>query len=109
MAKAAHFDDVQVPGETKNKQRTPPKKKGMERVLDAIERVGNKVPHPAVIFVALIALVMVLSHLFYWLGAGVTYETINPDTHQLEETTTAAKSLLTGEGLRFMFAGVVQH
>ncbi|RKH77856.1 AbgT family transporter [Corallococcus sp. AB032C] len=109
MAKAAHFDDVQVPGETKNKQRTPPKKKGMERVLDAIERVGNKVPHPAIIFVALIAIVMVLSHIFYRMGASVTYETINPDTHQVEQTTSAAKSLLTGEGLRFMFAGVVQH
>ncbi|MCY1044409.1 AbgT family transporter [Corallococcus sp. bb12-1] len=89
--------------------RPEPKKKGMARALDTIERVGNKVPHPAVIFVALILLVMVLSHIFYLLGASVTYEAINPETHKLEETTTAARSLLTGEGLRFMFAGVIDN
>ena len=110
MAKAANFDDVHLPGEVKKKQTaTPPKKKGMERLLDTIEKVGNKVPHPAVIFVALIVVVMVLSHVFYLLGSSVTYETINPETHKLEQTTTAAQSLLTGEGLRFMFAGVVQN
>ncbi|WP_164018547.1 AbgT family transporter [Pyxidicoccus trucidator] len=110
MSKAAHFDDVHLPGETKKKEPAkPPKKKGMARVLDTVERVGNKVPHPAVIFVALIGVVIVLSHVFYMLGASVTYETINPETHAVEETTTVAQSLLTGEGLRFMFAGVVQN
>ncbi|NTX38470.1 AbgT family transporter [Myxococcus sp. CA033] len=88
---------------------TPPKKKGLERILDTVERVGNKVPHPAVIFVALIGIVILLSHVFYMMGASVTYQTINPETHVPEETTAAAKSLLTGEGLRFMFEGVVQN
>jgi len=36
-------------------------------LLDGIEIVGNKVPHPAVIFLILCALVIVLSHLFYML------------------------------------------
>ncbi|WP_199741851.1 AbgT family transporter [Corallococcus sp. CA047B] len=89
--------------------RPEPKKKGMARALDTIERVGNKVPHPAVIFVALILVVMVLSHIFYLMGTSVTYQAINPETHTLEETTTAARSLLTGEGLRFMFAGVIDN
>lgn len=88
---------------------TPPKKTGIARALDAIERVGNKVPHPAVIFVLLIALVMLLSHVFYLAGASVTYETINPETHAVETVTTTARSLLTGDGLRFMFAGVVDN
>ncbi|NTX06840.1 AbgT family transporter [Myxococcus sp. CA040A] len=88
---------------------TPPKKKGLERILDTVERVGNKVPHPAVIFVALIGIVILLSHVFYMMGASVTYQTINPETHAPEETTAAAKSLLTGDGLRFMFEGVVQN
>ena len=34
-------------------------KSGMAGVLDLVERVGNKVPHPAVIFVLLIVLVVV--------------------------------------------------
>lgn len=85
------------------------KKGTMERVLDTVERVGNKVPHPAVIFVALIGVVMVLSHIFYMTGASVTYETIDPETHVTKEVTTAAQSLLTGEGIRFMYAEVVQN
>ncbi|NVJ19935.1 AbgT family transporter [Myxococcus sp. AM011] len=88
---------------------TPPKKKGLERILDTVERVGNKVPHPAVIFVALIGIVILLSHVFYMMGISVTYQTINPETHVPEQTTAAAKSLLTGDGLRFMFEGVVQN
>jgi aminobenzoyl-glutamate transport protein len=86
-----------------------PRKRGVERLLDAVERVGNKVPHPAVIFVILIGAVVLLSHLFYVLGASVTYQAINPDTDQVEEVTTAARSLLTAEGIAFMFAGVVDN
>ena len=45
-----------------------PAKTGMAKVLDVVERVGNKVPHPVVIFVLLIVLVIVLSHIFYLHG-----------------------------------------
>jgi aminobenzoyl-glutamate transport protein len=81
----------------------------MQRLLDGVERVGNKVPHPAVIFVVLIALVVLISHVVYLLGASVTYEVINPDTHEAEQATTAARSLLTADGVRFMYAEVVQN
>jgi aminobenzoyl-glutamate transport protein len=81
----------------------------MEKLLDTVERVGNQVPHPVVIFVALIALVVLLSHLFYLTGARVTYEAINPDTHAVEQVTTEARSLLTADGIRSMYAGVVQN
>jgi aminobenzoyl-glutamate transport protein len=86
-----------------------PKKTGLEKILGTVERVGNKVPHPAVIFVWLILAIIVLSHIFYLMGASATYESINPDTHQPEQVTTVAKSLLTGEGLRFMYSGVVAN
>lgn len=91
------------------KQAPAPKKRGMARMLDTVERVGNKVPHPAVIFVMLIGIVIVLSHLFYVLGTSVTYERIDPETHAVEVTTTAARSLLTAEGVRFMYEGVVDN
>ncbi len=89
----------------------PPKggKGTVQKMLDAVERVGNKVPHPAVIFVVLIALVVLLSHVFYMMGASVTYDAINPETHAVEQTVTKAESLLTGAGLRFMYAEVIQN
>ena len=39
----------------------------------------------------------------------VSYEVINPDTHKIEKMTTVARSLLTVDGIRFMFTGVVQN
>ena len=81
----------------------------LEKLLDVVERVGNRVPHPVVIFVLLIGLVILLSQLFYWAGASVTYEAVNPQTHQIENVTTAVRSLLTTGGLRFMYSGVVQN
>src|SRR5215467_15655354 len=74
----------------------------LEKLLDAVERVGNRVPHPVVIFVLLIGLVILLSQLLAWTGASVTYEAVNPETHQIEHVTTAVRSLLTASGLRFM-------
>ena len=82
---------------------------GLAGLLDLVERVGNRVPHPVVIFVMLIGVIIVLSHVFYLLGASVTFQVINPQTHALEDTTVVARSLLTGEGIAFMFSGIVQN
>jgi aminobenzoyl-glutamate transport protein len=87
----------------------PHDKTGLEKFLDVVERVGNKVPHPVVIFVLLIGLVIVLSHIFYLMGASVTYQSINTETHKPEQITTSVRSLLSADGLRFMYAGVVQN
>jgi aminobenzoyl-glutamate transport protein len=84
-------------------------KSGMERALDVIERVGNKVPHPAVIFVWLILLVIVVSHLLYLTGFSATYESINPETHMPEEVTTTVQSLLTASGIRTLYSTVVSN
>jgi aminobenzoyl-glutamate transport protein len=86
-----------------------PAKSGMEKVLDTIERVGNKVPHPAVIFILLIVVIIVLSHIFYLMGSGVTYESINPDTHQPEAVTTKVQSLLSGPGIAFMYEDLIKN
>jgi aminobenzoyl-glutamate transport protein len=84
-------------------------KSAMQKILDVVERVGNKVPHPVVIFLILIAAVIVLSHVFYLMGVAITYQVINPETHKLDTVTTAARSLLTADGIRFMFTGVVTN
>lgn len=81
----------------------------MQRLLDTVEKVGNKVPHPVVIFVILIGIVVVLSHVFHLFGAGVTYDAYNVATGEIEQNTLRARSLLTLEGIRFMFVSVVPN
>ena len=85
-------------------------KGGMQKILDVVERVGNKVPHPVVIFLILIAFVIVLSHIFYADGRGdhLPGRSIRRRTSS-RPTTTAARSLLTADGIRFMFTGVVSN
>jgi aminobenzoyl-glutamate transport protein len=81
----------------------------LQKLLDGVERVGNKVPHPAVIFFILSGLVILLSHLFHWLGTTVTYEVINPQTHKVEEATATVNSLLSADGIRFMLTSMVRN
>jgi len=82
---------------------------GMQRILDVVERIGNKVPHPAVIFLWLIAIVIVLSHIFYLAGTTVAYQVVNPETHEIENATASVRSLMTVDGLRFMLTTVVSN
>jgi aminobenzoyl-glutamate transport protein len=81
----------------------------MQRFLDAVERVGNMVPHPVVIFLILIAIVIAFSALLGALGTAVTFERINPETHKIEIATTAIRSLLTSDGIRFMYESLVPN
>ena len=89
------------------KSRTP--KTAMQKILDAVERAGNSVPHPVVIFLILIAVVMVLSHILYLLGANVSYQVINPDTDKVESAKTVANSLLTVDGIRHIYTRLVPN
>jgi para-aminobenzoyl-glutamate transporter family len=107
-----------------------------QRVLDGIERLGNKVPHPVMIFLGLIALIIVLSAVFAAIGVKVTYEVAEPVPAVAEHTypggtnepsldvsaeqlynpdvathtdTTEIKSLLTADGIRFIFTSAVKN
>jgi aminobenzoyl-glutamate transport protein len=88
---------------------TPAPKSAMQKILDTVERVGNKVPHPVMIFVYLIAFIVVLSTLLSIFGAQVTYQAYNPASGEIETTTTAARGLLTIDGIRMMYTGVVAN
>src|SRR6478752_3873228 len=81
----------------------------MQRFLDTVEKVGNMVPHPVVIFLILIAIVMVLSAVLSLFGAAVTFERINPDTHKVEMASTAIRSLLNVEGIRFIYSSLIPN
>jgi aminobenzoyl-glutamate transport protein len=88
---------------------TEPRRTLLQKLLDVVEAVGNKVPHPVVLFFLLIVAVVLLSHLLHWLGISVTYQRMNLQTHQPEEATTSVTSLLTADGVRFIFTSVVSN
>ncbi|WP_199554975.1 AbgT family transporter [Sandaracinobacteroides hominis] len=80
----------------------------MDRMLDGIEKVGNKVPHPAVIFLVMIGVVIVASVILSALGSSVTLETTDADGN-LTSRVVAVQSLLSTEGLRFMLTSWVDN
>ena len=108
----------------------------VQRMLDGIERVGNKVPHPAIIFLGLVGLVIVLSAVLSAFDVSVTYDVVeqpplvaeeeyvggsvvpeavippeeylNEDMEVVQETT-SIRSLLGGDGIRFIFSSFVNN
>jgi aminobenzoyl-glutamate transport protein len=103
--------------------------------LGTVERIGNKVPHPVLMFLYLIIGVIVLSHVLYLLGVSVTEEIAVPvpsetvpnfyedttepieilptnpyDTdYEIQQQTIGIRSLLTTEGIRFIFTSFVSN
>lgn len=68
------------------------------RVLNGIERVGNKLPDPVFLFLWLIGALIVLS----LVGAGLGWSAVNPVTGD----TLVAESLLSPENLEQLFIGM---
>jgi aminobenzoyl-glutamate transport protein len=116
----------------------PAKKTFMDHLLDGVETLGNKVPHPVMTFVYLIVFVIVLSTLLQILGVSVTEQVLEPvpvpvvhnfypDTTQIQieatqdglewsdtafqprQETIPIKGLLTIEGIRFLFTSFVPN
>jgi aminobenzoyl-glutamate transport protein len=109
---------------------------GMARVLDAIERLGNKMPDPAILFLWLCLGVILLSQALSWLDVKATYEVVSPPPVAAEETyyggsvypsyvgptepepasdyavhkeTTRVQGLLSVAGVRFLFTSFVDN
>ncbi|MHC5268518.1 AbgT family transporter [Enterococcus sp. LJL98] len=80
-----------------------------DRFLNGVERLGNKVPHPAIIFLLLMVFVVILSAIFAALDTSAEFEVINIETHLPEWTTLHVESLLSAEGIRFMFTSIVNN
>ncbi len=108
----------------------------LDRLLGGIERVGNKVPHPAIMFLALCIGVIVLSQLMAWAGVGATYQVVKPPDQSAEAIyvggsslpaevlpseppdasdyevvtqTVEIESLLDADGIRFLFTSFVPN
>ena len=78
-------------------------------ILGTVEKIGNILPHPTTLFVILCAIIMVVSHIAYKLGVSVTYEGIDVASGELKELTVGVVSLLTPEGIRYVFTSAIKN
>lgn len=75
-----------------------PRQKGF---LAALERAGNKIPHPALLFIYLTAIIIVLSFILHMTGASAVHPTTG-------ETITVA-NMLSVDGLRMLLTSFVDN
>ena len=114
----------------------PPEHTFLERLLDGIERAGNKMPDPAILFLVLCALVIVVSQILFWFDVKATFEVVKPPAvateqeyfggsvepadvgpteaepakdYKLVTETAKVKGLLTGEGVSYLFTSFVDN
>lgn len=106
----------------------------MEKILNSIERIGNKVPNPVLMFVYLIAFIFVLSTILEWIGVSVTETIAEPvpvtteqiyyggtlfdvtlaedyrdQEYEIKEVTISIRGLLTLDGIQFIFTSFVDN
>lgn len=85
-------------------------KKQRLTLLDRVEKIGNALPHPATIFLILCVVIVVLSAIFAATGLSVTYEGINrANGNAVEEMTVTVQSLLSKEGVQYLFKSAVTN
>ena len=77
------------------------------RWLNGIEAVGNKLPHPIMLFAVLTLAIVVLSAICSALGVSATGELVS--NGELQETTVTTVSLLNKEGLAYMLTHAVSN
>lgn len=88
------------------KEKSVKKKKGIfNGFLNFVERVGNKLPHPATIFVILSVAVIIVSEFAARAGLSATYY----DAKEKTDVSVQAISLLNGAGLRYMFDSATKN
>jgi aminobenzoyl-glutamate transport protein len=80
---------------------TPAPPGRLDRVLNGIERVGNRLPEPFILFVLLTLVVAVLSTVMAAFGVSVTVPG--------EAEATAIRGAFTGEGIEFFFTGLAEN
>lgn len=85
------------------------KKGPFMKFLDGVEIVGNKLPHPVTIFLIFSALVVLASALAAKAGLSVEFTKIDNKTFESAVTTVTAVSLLSPDGIRYMFESAVKN
>lgn len=91
---------------SKNNRDLTKEKKGIfTRALDSIEKVGNALPHPVTLFFIFCVAIAIISHIAYKMGMSIEFTQIQGG--EVITTNVAAISLLTAEGIRYMFTSAV--
>jgi aminobenzoyl-glutamate transport protein len=72
-----------------------------KKSLDAIERVGNRFPHPATLFALLALLVALLS----WMGHLLSVQAVHP----ADQSVISVQNLLCPSGIRWMYTNVMHN
>ncbi|MCI6157488.1 MAG: AbgT family transporter [Peptoniphilaceae bacterium] len=85
------------------------KKSGMLRALDFVERVGNALPDPAMIFLWLLGIVIAISWICSKAGVSVTYDFLDSKTGEITKNTVSVVNLLSGESIRHLVTTVVHN
>lgn len=81
----------------------------MGRFVGAVERVGNKLPHPFMLFSILAGLVLLSSALLSCLDVSATYMSTATGAGKAPvETTTHVKNMLSTESLRTLLENIVK-
>src|SRR5262245_42331282 len=73
----------------------------LDRALGLLERVGNRIPHPFVLFAYLLVILAVASTLLDWAGASATVPG--------EDQPVAVHGLLTGAGVTWFLTSFVEN
>ncbi|WP_291256059.1 AbgT family transporter [Fusobacterium sp.] len=81
----------------------------VNRFLDFIEVGGNKLPHPVTLFFLFCVAIILISGIAQKMGVSVTYEVLNKTTKTFEETTVEVRSLMTEDGVRYIFNSMISN
>ena len=90
-----------------SKHKSPQKVSAYNRWLNGIEAVGNKLPHPIALFGIFCLFIIVVSVICAALGVSATGNLIS--NGEMKETTVSAVSLLTKDGLAYIFSHAVSN
>ena len=90
-----------------SKHDAPQKVSAYNRWLNGIEAVGNKLPHPIALFAIFCLLIIIVSVICAALDVSATGKLIS--NGELAETTVTAVSLLTKDGLAYIFSHAVSN
>lgn len=79
----------------------PPKRSLLDKVMSGIERAGNKLPHPVLLFLGLFVIIGTVSTVLAATGTTVTVPG--------EDETLAVKGLFSGEGVRWLLENFIPN
>lgn len=85
------------------------KKNFINKSLDRVEIVGNRLPHPITLFFYLALIVLVLSFIGSAMGWSASGEILNRATNEVEMQTITVNNLLTKDGMVYILTSMLSN